>query len=54
MASLHDSHLLMRLERVMNALSQFMKKLKKYIKENGISATLTHPFDMSFLDNYEV
>jgi hypothetical protein len=33
-------HLLMRLGHAMNALSQFTKKLKKYIKENGISATL--------------
>jgi hypothetical protein len=33
-------HLLMRLGHAMNALSQFTGKLKKYIKANGISATL--------------
>ncbi len=33
-------HLLMRLGHAMNALSQFAKKLKKYIKENGVNATL--------------
>lgn len=34
-------HLLMRLGHAMNALSQFTRKLKKYIKENGVNATLT-------------
>lgn len=34
-------HLLMRLGHAMNALSQFTKKLKKFIKENGVAATLT-------------
>lgn len=33
-------HLLMRLGHALNALSQFTKKLKKYIKENGVNATL--------------
>lgn len=31
----------MRLGHAMNALSQFTRKLKKYIKENGVNATLT-------------
>jgi hypothetical protein len=34
-------HLLMRLGHAMNALSQFTRKLKKYIKVNGVNATLT-------------
>lgn len=34
-------HLLMRLAHAINALSQFAKKLKKYIQENGVNATLT-------------
>lgn len=34
-------HLLMRLGHAMNALSQFTRRLKKYIKENGVNATLT-------------
>lgn len=33
-------HLLMRLGHALNALSQFTKRLKKYVKENGINATL--------------
>ena len=33
-------HLLMRLGHALNALSQFVKRLKKYVKENGIGATL--------------
>ena len=33
-------HLLMRLGHALNALSQFTKKLKKYVKENGSHATL--------------
>lgn len=33
-------HLLMRLGHALNALSQFAKKLKKYVKENGSHATL--------------
>jgi hypothetical protein len=33
-------HLFMRLGHALNALSQFSKELKKYVKENGISATL--------------
>ncbi len=33
-------HLLMRLGHAMNALSQFTKRLKKYVKENGSAATL--------------
>lgn len=33
-------HLLMRLGHALNALSQFTKKLKKYIKENGVNSTL--------------
>lgn len=33
-------HLLMRLGHAVNALSEFTKKLKKYIKANGVSATL--------------
>lgn len=33
-------HLLMRLGHAMDALSQFTKKLKKYVKEYGSSATL--------------
>ena len=34
-------HLLMRLGHALNALSQFSTRLKKYIKENGVNATLT-------------
>jgi hypothetical protein len=34
-------HLLMRLGHALNALSQFTKKLKKFVKENGVNATLT-------------
>jgi hypothetical protein len=30
-------HLLMRLGRALNALSQFAKKLKKYVKDNGLT-----------------
>lgn len=33
-------HYLMRLGHAINALSEFTKKLKKYIKANGVSATL--------------
>jgi hypothetical protein len=33
-------HLLMRLGHALNAISQFSKRLKKYVKENGSSATL--------------
>jgi DDE_Tnp_1-associated len=33
-------HYLMRLGHAINALSEFNKKLKKYLKENGCSATL--------------
>jgi hypothetical protein len=38
--TMHCFHLLLRLGHAMNALSEFTKKLKKYIKENGCSATL--------------
>ena len=31
---------MMRLGHAMNALSQFAKKLKQYVKENGTNATL--------------
>jgi hypothetical protein len=34
-------YLLMRLGHAMNALSKFTKKLKKFIKENGVNATLS-------------
>jgi hypothetical protein len=33
-------HLLMRLGHALNALSQFTRKLKKHVKENGVNATL--------------
>ena len=33
-------HYLMRLGHAVNALSEFTKKLKKFIKEKGCSATL--------------
>jgi hypothetical protein len=33
-------HYLMRLGHAINAISQFTKALKRYIKENGVSATL--------------
>jgi hypothetical protein len=33
-------HLLMRLGHALNALSQFANKLKKYVKDNGVNATL--------------
>jgi hypothetical protein len=38
--ALKGFHLLMRLGHALNALSQFTRKLKKYVKENGSSATL--------------
>jgi hypothetical protein len=39
--ALKGFHLLMRLGHAMNALSQFTKRLKKYVNENGSSATLS-------------
>jgi len=33
-------HLLMRLGHTLNALSQFVKRLKKYVKEDGSCTTL--------------
>jgi hypothetical protein len=38
--TLKGFHLLMRLGHALNALSQFARKLKKYVKENGSHATL--------------
>ena len=38
--ALKNFHLLMRLGHAINALSQYTKKLKKYIKDNGVNATL--------------
>jgi hypothetical protein len=38
--AMKEFHLLMRLGHALNALSQFTKRLKKYAKENGSSATL--------------
>ena len=38
--ALQGFHYLMRLGHAINAISEFTKKLKKYIKENGVVATL--------------
>ena len=38
-------HSLMRLAHAINAISEFTKKLKKYIRELGVSKTLTTIFD---------
>ena len=38
-------HSLMRLAHAINAISEFTKKLKKYIRELGLSKTLTTIFD---------
>ncbi len=38
-------HYLMRLGHAINALSEFSKKLKKYVKELGVSSTLNRIFD---------